>query len=125
MDRLLRGALAHIRRGNLVMTSAKGTVMRFGDGTGPPISVRFTTEAAQWRRIRSGARVPPVPPTRGFANTSSPADGFRYFGLMVFQVQLARRQDAVPLTRDYLADAESRLRALDRADRTRLRLAGE
>jgi cyclopropane-fatty-acyl-phospholipid synthase len=51
--------------------------------------------------------------------------GFRYFGLMVFQVQLARRQDAVPLTRDYLAEAESRLRALDRADRTRLRLAGE
>jgi cyclopropane-fatty-acyl-phospholipid synthase len=48
MDRLLRGALAHIRRGNLVMTSAKGTVMRFGDGTGPPISVRFTSKAAQW-----------------------------------------------------------------------------
>ncbi len=51
--------------------------------------------------------------------------GFRYFGLMVFQVQLARRQDAVPLTRDYLAEAENRLRALDTADRTRLRLAGE
>ncbi len=51
--------------------------------------------------------------------------GFRYFGLMVFQVQLARRQDAVPLTRDYLAEAEGRLRALDCADRTRLRLAGE
>ena len=28
---------------------------------------------------------------------------FRYFGLMVFQIQLARRQEAVPLTRDYLA----------------------
>jgi cyclopropane-fatty-acyl-phospholipid synthase len=50
---------------------------------------------------------------------------FRYFGLMVFQLQLARRQDAVPLTRDYLAQAENALRALDRADRTRLRLAGE
>jgi cyclopropane-fatty-acyl-phospholipid synthase len=47
MDRLLRGALAHIRRGNLVMTSANGRVMRFGDGTGPPISVRFTSKAAQ------------------------------------------------------------------------------
>jgi len=47
MDRLLRGALAHIRRGNLQITSAKGTVMRFGDGTGPPIAARFTSKAAQ------------------------------------------------------------------------------
>jgi cyclopropane-fatty-acyl-phospholipid synthase len=51
MDRLLRGALDHIRRGNLKIISAKGTVMRFGDGTGPPISVRFTTKAAQWRAL--------------------------------------------------------------------------
>jgi cyclopropane-fatty-acyl-phospholipid synthase len=28
--------------------------------------------------------------------------GFRHQGMVVFQVQLARRQDAVPLTRDYL-----------------------
>jgi cyclopropane-fatty-acyl-phospholipid synthase len=47
MDRLLRGALAHIRRGNLQMTSANGRIMIFGDGTGPPISVRFTSKAAQ------------------------------------------------------------------------------
>jgi len=26
---------------------------------------------------------------------------------MVFQLQIARKQDAVPLTRDYLIDAES------------------
>jgi len=25
---------------------------------------------------------------------------------MVFQIQIARRQDAVPLTRDYMVDAE-------------------
>jgi cyclopropane-fatty-acyl-phospholipid synthase len=50
---------------------------------------------------------------------------FHHFGLMVLQVQLARQQRAVPLTRDYLAEAESRLRALDRANRTCLRLAGE
>lgn len=31
---------------------------------------------------------------------------FRYGGLMVFQLQLARRVDAVPLTRDYLFDGE-------------------
>jgi len=33
---------------------------------------------------------------------------FRYMNQMVFQIQLARRQDAVPLTRDYLVEAESR-----------------
>jgi cyclopropane-fatty-acyl-phospholipid synthase len=32
--------------------------------------------------------------------------GFRHRGLMVFQMQLARRQDAVPLTRDYIVDRE-------------------
>jgi cyclopropane-fatty-acyl-phospholipid synthase len=31
---------------------------------------------------------------------------FRHMGQMVFQLQFARRQDAVPLTRDYLADWE-------------------
>ena len=32
---------------------------------------------------------------------------FRYMNQMVFQIQIARRQDAVPLTRDYLIDAEN------------------
>jgi cyclopropane-fatty-acyl-phospholipid synthase len=31
---------------------------------------------------------------------------FRNGRMMVFQLQLARRQDAVPLTRDYIAEAE-------------------
>ena len=31
---------------------------------------------------------------------------FRYGSLMVFQLQFAKRQDAVPLTRDYIADWE-------------------
>jgi cyclopropane-fatty-acyl-phospholipid synthase len=31
---------------------------------------------------------------------------FRYMNQMVFQIQLSRRQDAVPLTRDYVFDAE-------------------
>jgi cyclopropane-fatty-acyl-phospholipid synthase len=31
---------------------------------------------------------------------------FRYMNQMVFQIQLARKQDAVPLTRDYMLDAE-------------------
>jgi cyclopropane-fatty-acyl-phospholipid synthase len=32
---------------------------------------------------------------------------FRYMNEMVFQIQITRRQDAVPLTRDYLIDAEN------------------
>ena len=31
---------------------------------------------------------------------------FRNMGLMVFQMQLAKQQDAVPLTRDYITDWE-------------------
>ncbi len=31
---------------------------------------------------------------------------FRSMGHMVFQMQLAKRQDAVPLTRDYVTDWE-------------------
>jgi cyclopropane-fatty-acyl-phospholipid synthase len=33
---------------------------------------------------------------------------FRNLNQMVFQMQLTRRQDAVPLTRDYIADYERR-----------------
>jgi cyclopropane-fatty-acyl-phospholipid synthase len=50
---------------------------------------------------------------------------FRYRGLMVFQAQLARRQDAVPLTRDYIGPAEERLRMAERGQRPPFRLAGE
>ncbi|MBT4118855.1 MAG: class I SAM-dependent methyltransferase [Rhodospirillaceae bacterium] len=35
---------------------------------------------------------------------------FRYLGLTVFQIQLARRQDAVPMTRDYIAETEAKLK---------------
>ena len=36
---------------------------------------------------------------------------FRHYGQCVFQLQLARRQDAVPLTRDYLYPAEMQITA--------------
>ena len=36
---------------------------------------------------------------------------FRYRGHMVFQLQLAKKVDAVPLTRDYMGEAERSLRA--------------
>jgi cyclopropane-fatty-acyl-phospholipid synthase len=50
---------------------------------------------------------------------------FRYQGLVVFQVQLVKRIDALPLTRDYMADAEQRLLQQDDAIDARPRLVGE
>jgi cyclopropane-fatty-acyl-phospholipid synthase len=50
---------------------------------------------------------------------------FRHRGLMIFQLQLAKRQDAVPLTRDYIGPAEDKLRHAERKRRAPLRLAGE
>jgi cyclopropane-fatty-acyl-phospholipid synthase len=48
MDWLLRAALAQVGRGNLLVTSARGVTYAFGDGSGTPIAVRFTSMAAQW-----------------------------------------------------------------------------
>jgi cyclopropane-fatty-acyl-phospholipid synthase len=50
---------------------------------------------------------------------------FRHAGMMIFQIQLARKQDAVPLTRDYIGPAETRLRRAEAEVRRPLRLAGE
>jgi cyclopropane-fatty-acyl-phospholipid synthase len=50
---------------------------------------------------------------------------FRYQGLVVFQVQLVKRIDALPLTRGYMADAEQRLLHQDDAIDARPRLVGE
>ncbi|MEA2929735.1 MAG: cyclopropane-fatty-acyl-phospholipid synthase [Hyphomicrobiales bacterium] len=50
---------------------------------------------------------------------------FREQGMMVFQIQLTKRQDVVPITRDYLGREEARLRALEGSRRPPLRLAGE
>src|SRR5262249_30259672 len=47
---------------------------------------------------------------------------FRKQNLMNMQIQLARRQGVVPITRNYILDAEARLRAID--SRKGLRLAG-
>jgi cyclopropane-fatty-acyl-phospholipid synthase len=49
---------------------------------------------------------------------------FRYQGLVVFQLQLARRVATLPMTRDYIWLDEQRLLAQDAIDR-RPRLAGE
>ena len=50
---------------------------------------------------------------------------FRQHGMMVFQIQLSRRQGVVPITRDYIMRDEARLRACEGDRRLPLRLAGE
>jgi cyclopropane-fatty-acyl-phospholipid synthase len=50
---------------------------------------------------------------------------FREQDLMVFQIQVTKRQGVVPITRDYIAKAEERLRAIEAGQRPPLRLAGE
>jgi cyclopropane-fatty-acyl-phospholipid synthase len=45
--------------------------------------------------------------------------------MMVMQIQLAKRQDAVPITRDYIMREEAKLRALEGGQRAPPRLAGE
>ncbi len=49
MDRLLQFLLkTFIRRGTFQVTTSRGTVFTFGDGTGRPVSVRFVSRRAEW-----------------------------------------------------------------------------
>jgi len=50
---------------------------------------------------------------------------FRKQNLMNFQIQLTKRQGVVPITRDYIAGEEGRLRGVELAKQPRLQLAGE
>lgn len=50
---------------------------------------------------------------------------FREQAMMTFQIQMTKRQDVVPLTRDYISQAEARLRNLEDACHEPFRLAGE
>ena len=50
---------------------------------------------------------------------------FREQAMMVFQLQLTKRQGVLPMTRDYMEQETARLRALEGARRVPLRLAGE
>ncbi len=48
MERLLRSLLSRfIRKGNLRLTTAGGTTFTFGDGSGKPVAIRFTSKAAE------------------------------------------------------------------------------
>ncbi len=50
---------------------------------------------------------------------------FRKQNLMNFQIQITKRQGVVPMTRDYIAREEARLRGIERGSRPRLQIAGE
>ena len=50
---------------------------------------------------------------------------FRRNALMNFQIQLTKRQGIVPMTRDYIAREEARLRGIENGKSPRLQLAGE
>src|SRR5215475_13176666 len=50
---------------------------------------------------------------------------FRRQDMMVLQIQLAKRQGVVPITRDYISQAEARMRAREGGQNMPLRLAGE
>ena len=50
---------------------------------------------------------------------------FREQNMMVFQIQLTKRQDVIPMTRDYILRDEQRLHAAEGKRRPPLRLAGE
>jgi cyclopropane-fatty-acyl-phospholipid synthase len=50
---------------------------------------------------------------------------FREQAMMVLQLQLAKRQGVVPMTRDYITRETARLRGRELGQRPPLRLAGE
>jgi cyclopropane-fatty-acyl-phospholipid synthase len=50
---------------------------------------------------------------------------FREEGMMVFQIQMTKRQGVVPVTRDYIAHYEARLRTAERNHQPPLRLVAE
>jgi cyclopropane-fatty-acyl-phospholipid synthase len=50
---------------------------------------------------------------------------FRFEDVVVFQLQLARRNEVIPLTRDYVARRKAALRAAERAPAAITAQAGE
>jgi cyclopropane-fatty-acyl-phospholipid synthase len=50
---------------------------------------------------------------------------FRKQNMMNFQIQITKRQDVVPMSRDYIVSEEARLRGIERGKRPRLQMAGE
>ena len=82
--------LRRVVSGNLELVDARGRSHRYGDGAGPTVV---------WEYYLAGSEA-----------------AFRYQGLVVFQVQLVKRIDALPLTRDYIAYDEQQVRERDDID---------
>src|SRR5438270_850117 len=85
MDRVLRLIFARlIGAGNLRVTTAGGSTFIFGDGTGTPAAIRFTTRAAQGRvlLIAGGGG--------GLARSLPELGGARVTGITLWRRQLAR-----------------------------------
>lgn len=78
--------------------------------------VHYARTLAEWRRRFDAARWPAVEMyderfARMWEVYLSACEGaFEYGSSMVFQIQLGRERDGVPLTRDYLADAKLKLK---------------
>ncbi|MBV9555539.1 MAG: class I SAM-dependent methyltransferase, partial [Pseudolabrys sp.] len=53
MDRLLQFVLSRfIRKGSFRLITSRGTTFQFGDGTGTPVTVRFSTRALEWAILK-------------------------------------------------------------------------
>jgi len=50
---------------------------------------------------------------------------FRHEAMMIFQIQMTKRQDVVPVTRDYVAREEARLQELEGRSRLPFGVAAE
>lgn len=80
-------------------------------GLKPPASI-LVPDRGQDGVVLNRSRAEDVDPLDhapiGVLLPSDPQIGFRQRTLIVFQVRLTRRIDALPITRDYMADAERR-----------------
>ena len=53
MDRLLQFVLSRfIRKGSFRLITSRGTAFQFGDGTGTPVTVRFSTRQLEWAILK-------------------------------------------------------------------------
>jgi len=115
-----------IRTGRLTVIDAAGRVHPFGPGdSGPDVSVRIHDPLLPMRILLR----PSLALGEAYMDGTITIEqaiyderfcrmwefylavceaAFRNGPMMVFQLQLARRRDAVPLTRDYIADRERR-----------------
>ena len=113
MDRLLRAIFKNwIRNGNLRVMTARGSLKHWRE--------RFLTHREEAERLYD-ARF-----ARMWEFYLAAAEmAFREQAMMVIQLQLTKRQDVVPMTRDYIGAETERLRARERRYRPPLQLEGE